>query len=182
MINFKLLIFFCLLSFSTCGQVTSLDKKRGFKKIKLGDSFKKWQQSLSYRGKNDKGQVLYKYVGDCCKKLYEYKVDGVIVYIDGGSIVKIGCTIKDVTPISDGYYPFDPTVFENLKDKLNYTIGEADDITTKETEKIVITATWLDNNTVLNLSIVHRGIENSDNIYFFIKDRNYLEEKANEGF
>jgi hypothetical protein len=180
--NFTILLVFCLSCYSAFGQVTSLEEKRGFKKIRLGDRLEKWEQALSYKGKNDQGQVLYEYVGECCKELYDYKVDGIVVYIDEGSIVKIGCVIKDVTPISNGSYPFDPKVFDNLKDKLSYTIGEPDDISTNENKKIQITATWLDKNTVLNLTLIHKSIEISDNVYFVIKDRNYLEERAKEGF
>lgn len=129
----KLLICTALIAaiFSSYGQgaLTKLDEKNGFKDIKLGGAYSKWQNDIIFSHSNTStGAKVYKYQGTCCQKVFESTVD--FIYLTFKNSILVGIDIQLVKfqqGSSSDWVSVDLTkgfeYFESLKSKFSQLFG-----------------------------------------------------------
>lgn len=69
------------ISITVEAQYIDLDKKKGFKDLKIGDDLSKWKSDLQELGATT-GTKAYKYVGYCCTEILDYKVKEIRLFFD----------------------------------------------------------------------------------------------------
>ena len=126
-----LLISFIFLNYSFCfGQEINkiLDDKNGFKDFKIGDDFSKWQNQSEEISLNLNGNY-YKYIGDCCKNVFNTELLEIILFFKNNKLeeiilttpIKISDTLLAMGP---DYYSLKSNFEEIFKQKSNTFKGE----------------------------------------------------------
>jgi len=85
-------ILFIILLFGNCflssQTLQRLEEKRGYKDFKLGDSYLMWQKKLTYV-EQDKNKICYKYTGECCHTVFDYKTHAIFLSFSKNKLVEI---------------------------------------------------------------------------------------------
>jgi hypothetical protein len=68
--------------------IEKLDEKNGFKDFTLGDSFHKWQNSLSIKEINGDTKRCF-YTANCCNTLYNYPLKTIMLDFENNKLVRI---------------------------------------------------------------------------------------------
>ena len=81
-----------LIGNSSAQSLADLDKRNGFKELKLGDSYNKWAKDLVKLSSNKyakPGESFFRYRGNCCLKIFEFDVKEIVLTFNEDKIIRI---------------------------------------------------------------------------------------------
>lgn len=164
-----------LISFTVLSQVTNLDEKRGFKEIKLGDTYEKWKDDIAFV-RNDSETKKYKFKGDCCSAFYEYNIPILFLDFYKEEVVSIYAAILYTESINEEYSSLKP-VFDDLHNKLVATIGREDKFDHNESDSHS-SYSWTTDRTFARIRFHHDDLM----IIFTVQDMEAYHQRLDEGF
>ena len=166
-------LFISTLAFSQ--SIEKLDEKNGFKDFKLGDTFYKWQNSLTYlRLQNNVKR--YKYNGSCCNTIYEYPLDSIMLDFVDNKLIQINLLHKAV-PARGSYIKSD---ISKIYSKLINSFGV---FTTKDTSNdSKMFLFWIGKKVDLLYVYTYLGVSEGQKYEVIIFDKVYTNKRKSEGF
>jgi hypothetical protein len=169
------LLCFFVTTVSFSQNIEKLDEKNGFKDFKLGDSFQKWQSSLSYQG-SKKNVKRYYYKGSCCNTIYEYPIESILLDFSNNKLVQIALLHKTV-PENGSYTEID---MSKIYSKLIDSFGV---FTTKDTtsdSKIFLM--WFGKKVDLLFVWTYLGISEGQQYEVIVSDSEFSNKEKSDGF
>ncbi len=172
---FKLTLICLLISTGMFSQsIEKLDEKNGFKELKLGDTFYKWQQNLTYQ-RTDDNVKIYFYNGECCKTIFGFSIKSILLYFADNKLIKIGLLHK-TTPESEGYKIDASKIFSGIVD----SFGLASSKDNISDGKVIMY--WFGKKVGLFSTWTYLGATEGQQYEIFIYDSVFLNKKKSDGF
>lgn len=157
-LTYFLIIFISFLTFSQAQTKSILDKKNGFKDIKIGDNYSKWSDKINYTNSNN-GIKYYDFEGDCCRKLFSKKLKKVRL----GFKNNILDVIYLETPIEKNYSEgWTSSEYKYLKGSFEEVLEERGTEVAPNDNSGNIRCLWLGKNIQMILTYEYMGLKNFD--------------------
>lgn len=164
--------------------IKDLDTKNGFKEIKLSDNYSKWESDLKFsRNIGDDGK-LYKYTGNCCEKLFEYKIDNIDLHFQDNKLVAIYITTvklqesKDISGKSTLYYGDDA---QSINSSIAFLFGEPTSKRMPEDSDNIF-LDWQGEDVMLSSKYIFLGTFSGDKMQITVALNSYVFRNLNNGF
>lgn len=178
---FSILIIFNGLSAQS---ITQLDQKNGFKEFKIGDSYSKWRDQLDYIGSKNNGKnKAYLYKGECCKMVFEYPLEEIMLVFIDNKLNSIRLTLEQIQKkyeLSGSYTEIDLSTFKSLNSSFIKLFGKPTDFFTSENDEKFF-CTWNGKKVLLLTMWEYLGYKSGDRNVISIS-KNELSKKIKNGF
>lgn len=161
--------------------ISELDKKNGFKDFKLGDDFSKWSSQVAYSRTNEDGLKVYSYVGNCCNKVFDYKLNTIELGFLNSKLVLIYLeTEKFQKPYSESkeFTTWRNTDFESINNSFQGLFGKP----TGHNSEGDISFFWQSQKVMLRSTYKYLGVREGDMQVIFVFSLDYLKNIMNSGF
>lgn len=180
----KFVVAFIISSPVMCQTIDKLDEKNGYKDFKLGDSYSKWENQLKYEGDYDDGSKAYSYQGECCKKIFEYNIEEIILRFSNNKLVIIDITTEKFQKeynISGKYTDWRAVDFESINSSFSIIFGKPTQVEmSKDTGEVI--HIWAGKKVMLISRYENLGYKSGDRQIITIIDINELKKNVNGGF
>ena len=181
----SILIFCLFLANYAHGQtINKLDEKNGFKDFKLGDSYTKWSNYLTFDGTWKDGSKAYVYTGNCCNTVFEYDIESIILRFYSEKLVAIILTTKkfqESFDVSGQYTNWRSKDFESIKTSFSILFGPPTGLDKGENTG-TITHSWIGKKVVLFSVYEYLGTISGDRQKIIIGDLNFSNSDIQNGF
>ena len=152
--------------------------------LKFQQSLQKWENDLIFlRTIGDDGK-LYKYTGNCCEKLFDYKIDNIDLHFQENKLVAIYITTvnlqesKDISGKSTLYYGDDA---QNINSSIAFLFGEPTSKRMPEDSDDIF-LDWQAENVMLSSKYIFLGTFSGDKMQITVALNSYVFHNLKSGF
>ena len=178
-----------LFSINVKAQTTAeLDKKNGFKEIKLGTTFESLKSNLELSNTFSSSVKRYKFTGDCCQTIFEYNVDEIHLLFSNDSLVMIFIYLEQFQkPYSESNKNtnWENTNFESIKKSFSLLFGQPSSTDMDDNTGNVI-YNWIGENVSLISKYEYLGLKAGDRQTITVLMNDFIKtsgkKRAEEGF
>ncbi len=144
-----------LVSFSQSEHNSILDKKNGFKDLKIGANYSKWSSDLKFTNTNN-GIKYYDFTGNCCKKLFSSDLGEVRLGFENNILDVIFLVTLTKKDYSKGWVSSE---YKYLKGSFEEVFEEKVSDISSDDNSGNINSVWLGNNIQLILTFEYMGLK-----------------------
>ena len=168
---------FILSTSQISAQILNINEINGFKELKLGDPFSKWQAYLGEPRVIKDGLIIAQYKGDCCKYAFNLKIENIDLYFENDKLVWIELfTIDKFTGVHFYDYAYYSTIFNSYFGKYNAVIQ-------KPRKDGDFEEQWIGEKVILDVtSFFGSSVDGYQSAFISVIDYNYLKNNAKQGF
>lgn len=162
-----------------------LDSKNGFKDFQIGDSYSKWVKDLIFSRQGGNSSTIYKYMGSCCRKVFDYNVRQIELEFMNSKLITIFITLEQwEKPLVNGEFTdlnkcLDK--FEDIRSNFVYLFGEPARLDSDENTGR-ITLLWAGRKIALSATCEYQGVNNGCKPYVIIGDISSTGQGIKNGF
>lgn len=156
---------------------SKLDEIRGFKGIKIGDSYSKWEHSLS--NKQIQGnEAGYYFSNPCCTEVFDYDIEEIFLIFEFNTLKSIRITTKWFDKPGE----WRDTEFMDIKQRLEYFFEPATDYFASKNREGNIIWFWEGKQIYMQSEYDWHGSFKPSRVIISIADKQYLEKQLQRGF
>ncbi len=174
-------LFLSLNNSLTAQSIEELDRRHGFKDIKIGADYWDWNDKMESKGKWPGGRPRFHYVGNKNYKVFNLGIEDISFEIVDFKIATIVISTEFFHKADDSKPDLNLDDFQNLVSNFEYLFGKGEPhIEDRNSAKI--SYFWFGEEVTLTAKFDYHGVSKGSRAVIILTDAEYQRQKLEDGF